>query len=323
MPRKHLLYLKLFLWLALGVGIGSCSFDSSKLNDRSCNPNQPCQEGLICCKGYCVLPSVCPDAGIDLPPIIVDLMQPDLIDFTKDKDGDGKTDDVDNCPSIYNPNQTDGDQDNVGDLCDCAASDRDFSVAALDITSFTDPIAFTPVENTNDWHLVGSAYQQSKKDGVHRSQYLLKEEQKNFFATVKLRIPEGGDDNLNVPTNVSLAGVVVRTQNLTTGQGSGYYCGIDVDQNQLILGKTAGKDLEDGHFTIVGNKMISDKISPLGSYRVLLRAVGSKLSCIVAIADDKLVELTAVDDDLLQGSMALFTAGASAYFETVKVCTHQ
>ncbi len=43
-----------------------------------------------------------------------------------DSDGDGVKDDADNCPGIYNPDQTDSDGDAVGDACDePEASDSD------------------------------------------------------------------------------------------------------------------------------------------------------------------------------------------------------
>jgi alpha-tubulin suppressor-like RCC1 family protein len=42
-----------------------------------------------------------------------------------DKDGDNIADDVDNCPSIANPDQSDIDQDGIGDLCDSDDRDKD------------------------------------------------------------------------------------------------------------------------------------------------------------------------------------------------------
>jgi hypothetical protein len=35
-----------------------------------------------------------------------------------DGDGDGVADDLDNCPSICNPQQLDADHDGIGDVCD-------------------------------------------------------------------------------------------------------------------------------------------------------------------------------------------------------------
>ena len=61
-----------------------------------------------------------------------------------DSDGDGFTDDVDNCPTDYNLDQADEDGDNIGDLCDlyCCAdagdSDDNVIVNLLDITFIID-----------------------------------------------------------------------------------------------------------------------------------------------------------------------------------------
>src|SRR2546430_8942897 len=40
------------------------------------------------------------------------------LSYTDDADGDGKADDVDNCPFASNRDQMDGDGDGVGDACD-------------------------------------------------------------------------------------------------------------------------------------------------------------------------------------------------------------
>ena len=42
-----------------------------------------------------------------------------------DWDGDGVLDEVDNCPTVYNPDQTDTDEDGVGDVCDICPYDPD------------------------------------------------------------------------------------------------------------------------------------------------------------------------------------------------------
>lgn len=43
-------------------------------------------------------------------------------DFEPDSDGDGVGDGYDNCPTTYNPDQADGDNDGTGDACDADAA---------------------------------------------------------------------------------------------------------------------------------------------------------------------------------------------------------
>src|SRR5258706_16025476 len=46
--------------------------------------------------------------------------------YTDDADGDGKSDNNDNCPFSSNRNQSDGDGDGIGDPCDnCAGASND------------------------------------------------------------------------------------------------------------------------------------------------------------------------------------------------------
>lgn len=47
------------------------------------------------------------------------------VDTSPDSDGDGISDDCDNCPSMPNADQTDSDHDRVGDLCDACPIDPD------------------------------------------------------------------------------------------------------------------------------------------------------------------------------------------------------
>ena len=44
----------------------------------------------------------------------------DLKYVTTDSDEDGVPDNIDNCPNVYNPDQTDSDGDGIGDVCDTA-----------------------------------------------------------------------------------------------------------------------------------------------------------------------------------------------------------
>jgi hypothetical protein len=315
--------------LALALLTG-CRMDASPLEARACGPNDTCEGGLVCCQGYCVLLATCP-ARTDATPLPPDLGRPDL-DLVKDKDGDGVLNEKDNCPAVFNPNQADADQDSAGDVCDCAPTDPSFKETAVEIDTFLKPSDFTPVENASDWGVLGTAYAQKLKDGVHRTAHSLGE-QRGFIATVRLRIAEAGDAGLAVPSDgLSAAGVVVRTAGLAAGSGSGYYCGVDLKHSRLVLGKTKGGDLGAKTIALFPNptdpfgqpgKKITGGVQAGLPYRVTLRAEKEKLTCQLMLPDLSLIEFADQDSDLDAGGLALFTAGATAHFETVKVCAHK
>ena len=62
-------------------------------------------QSLTTAAAICLLTLLVPEAGNAL---------------TFDRDGDGAADSVDNCPYVYNPNQTDNNSDGFGDACECA-----------------------------------------------------------------------------------------------------------------------------------------------------------------------------------------------------------
>jgi hypothetical protein len=80
-------------------------FYGQNLPDPSVQPPTPTGSPIRVILEYAVV--ICP---ADLP----------------DEDGDGVPDDQDNCPTIYNPNQTNSDTDSLGDVCDnCPTVDND------------------------------------------------------------------------------------------------------------------------------------------------------------------------------------------------------
>lgn len=58
----------------------------------ACNDNTDCPVEQFCSSGFCVI--------------------------RVDSDGDGISDDTDNCPDVKNPDQADADGDGIGDVCD-------------------------------------------------------------------------------------------------------------------------------------------------------------------------------------------------------------
>ncbi len=309
---------------------GACSFDSARLDERACTSYgdaNTCTEGTICCRGFCVRPAVCSDAGTDTLPDI----WPDL-NLTNDKDGDTVENDKDNCPAVYNPKQQDVDKDGLGDVCDCAPTDDKFKSVTVELNKFSSPIPFTPVEDSADWSLVTGLYLQKNKDGLRRSAHSMGSK-KGQIVTVDLRLMAKGDDGLTEPaSNVALAGVIVRSANLSAGAGSGYYCALDLEGSRLVMGKTSGGDLAAGKlplftnptdpFALPGKKILSG-VSANTPYTLYLRAEEDELTCRVTLPNYSVVELTEKDATLKEGGLALFTAGASAQFETVKACTHE
>ena len=60
-------------------------------------------------------------------------------DFSLDPDGDDIVSPLDNCPSVYNPDQLDTDGDDVGDLCDNCPWDVNPDQADDDVRAFRLP----------------------------------------------------------------------------------------------------------------------------------------------------------------------------------------
>lgn len=314
----------IFALTLLSAAIGSCVFDDSRLAARSCSA-QACADGSVCCQGYCIAKSQCPDASLaDLAP--ADLA-PDIAP-TGDRDKDGVKDDQDNCPDTKNPTQGDFDGDQVGDACDCAPSDKAFSKTVYDVGIYTSTDSFAAIDGAN-WRIFANLLEQQQVNGLQRASLSGVSDSEALWIEFSVRLLSVGDDGLsfdNSSANSPMAGAVLRTAQLGAERGVGYYCGIDYANLRLLLAKTRGNDLAQQSMTLFAEpfappgRPLKQSVLLETNYWITMSVSGSQISCRVRLPNQSHIEMSVTDTDLSVGGAALYTAGAVAQFGPVKVC---
>lgn len=187
-------------------GVCECSDDEEP---PRCEETSDCDTDETCQDGTCV-----PDPDEEL-----------------DSDGDGVTDDLDNCPDVPNPGQQDGDADGVGDVCDPSEIDSDGDGVTDDLDNC--PGVANPGQEDADGDGAGDACElDSDQDGVE-------DDDDNCPNT---RNPEQADtngDGIGDACDGDFDGLIDEDDNCPTahnpeqddldGDGIGDACDLDVD----------------------------------------------------------------------------------------------
>jgi hypothetical protein len=121
---RHLIVaVPLFLLAALGAGVRATCVDPDGLCAEPYPAANSCHDDFECPGGSCIpgcRPGYCGCDGGDWT------CTDDCAGHCSpggDGDGDGIPDEDDNCPTAYNPDQSDIDSDGIGDLCDVCPTD--------------------------------------------------------------------------------------------------------------------------------------------------------------------------------------------------------
>jgi hypothetical protein len=104
---------------------------------------EPCANRLLCNAidrddlGGVEIEVVPPAPDLPIDPSLYDTALPstELLEQTHDADSDGRTDDLDNCPLLANPAQTDVDANGRGDACECGDQDGNGRLSVADIVA--------------------------------------------------------------------------------------------------------------------------------------------------------------------------------------------
>ncbi|HEY2389441.1 MAG TPA: thrombospondin type 3 repeat-containing protein, partial [Candidatus Binatia bacterium] len=113
-----------------GSGTGGTVFVSSgrciETLNSECGTNGDCDSPAFCDDGTCKRGHRTCVSDLDCPPNVpcVKGAAGTYVAASADRDGDGIPDQLDNCPSIPNPDQKDVDGDHVGDACDIGNLDQ-------------------------------------------------------------------------------------------------------------------------------------------------------------------------------------------------------
>jgi hypothetical protein len=271
---------------AVALGAGGCVFKGGGADAYRCGPGGTCAAGLECVDGVCVTATQSDGGG--------DAAEPD---GPGDQDG----------PGPDGPGQADAQQD--------AARQQDAAPGCVFDPLSSDQGTFTPVLASSTWQFGSGSYNETYADDLHVS-WIDGAGGDHVSMQASVRPVAQGRPLFDSPNGnfASAAGVIVRASGLSSSSVTGYFCGVDLRGQRLLLGRMSGAySPSNGTFTILGSQSLTVAIS--NSYLVQADAQGGALTCTSGTT-----QVSANDSAIATGSVGLFTLGARASFTDAMYC---
>jgi hypothetical protein len=269
------------LWVA-----GGCVFKGGAADPYRCGPGGACPEGLQCVDGICVT-AVPGDAGSDAAA------------------PDGQTD---------GPGQEDGPQQQDGGPLD-GPPQQDAAPGCVFDPLTVNAGTFTAVLASSSWQFAATGYSQNLADDLHDT--WISGAGGDHVSLQAVVMPTAQGRSLFSSPNgnfASAAGVIVRASGLSNTSATGYFCGVDLRGQRLLLGRMSGAySASNGVFTILGSQSMTVSLNT--AYPVRAEAVGDAITCVSGSTQIDLNDAT-----VATGSVGLFTLGARARFTNAMYC---
>jgi hypothetical protein len=302
------------------VGVAAC-FQAGAQTGAPCDnaADEPCPPSQTCVAGRCMSTddlAAGPDGAAS-----TSMIDGAVMPLPGDRDGDGVTDDVDNCPDVPNPDQANEDGDKFGDVCDpcpVEANDHPSDPDGDGVADGCDPNPSTPGDkialfegfDRSNAELAAAGWQLIGNVQAGSGQVALVDVANNYAAIVP---PNSGLANATVSASIVVDQQVGSADSATTlalpydpAGDQGIFCELYAPLASSSAGRyislwDSTRALERGSAALAW--------TPGTPYRVALKKLKDAYTCTVATATATGASGVAV----ASGDVAFATYGASAH----------